>query len=490
MEWTGDNRKQFRKALQEVYPTKEDLEIFVDEDFGKNLSEISQGNNLKHLCSRLIRFAESQGQLDKLYNTFCQENADNPVIIELKNNFKNESDRIFDAPRTAIPSEDWDRIFSHFLDLDISILSTACKIAFKQRFDQPLSLIRPDQPPLDSPDNIKDLLVKYDNFSLTRLFVTHAIRLSREVENVRDFTGLENWILDIRNPQEENHDLARYFYLLVSINPKNQDEVRLTAELHGCSDSIEAFDGADAGQRGMILDLSHVRKEERADTIAQKLIDPLSRWIKLAESKMLEEAGEQTRQRVTLEVFLPWALLDMNFSRWSVINEFEDTVCLLTHRGVLVRSLDRCQKPGLNINLNQGWNSLRQAIEENRLNECCGEIDCSSQTFLGSLGGNYPIYRLPRGLPKERETRHNLLKQLLDAPTPLALWTQSSQLDRETALRSLDNLLTSDNLIEPARFAEQIRQQQVNHGHLAVLYDRPDRIPTLPSQQTPFYAQS
>ncbi len=406
MDWTGPKRGKFRDCIQDIYPDKDELEIFIDEVFEVDLANIKNSQKYKTYCFNLIKFAESENRLDELYDKFCEENADNPRITTLKNKI--------------------------------------------------------------------DPLI--------------------EVEDVNTFfEPLENNISEQNNLP--NRPEISYFYLLISVVQQKVDDFSIIAELHGLSDSPEPLDGNDDGQRGVSCDLTGVSEDDRPAVIAEQLAEPLGRWIQAAESQLLNQFDNQITKLVTLEIFLPWQLLDMNINQWWVVDEFKDVTELSGHRGWLVRSLDRIKTPGLRITLNNGWDNLKEAMTNQCLNNHWGDIDCQCRNLQALLSAAYPIYRFPDGLPEDRETRQDLLKKLLKAPSPIALWTQLPQSDRQTTLDTFDTLLSCDNLIESARLAECIKQQRFGNPatpirDLTFLYDCPDRIPTLPSPNKPLSGQS
>jgi hypothetical protein len=84
MEWDRQRKKQFRQVLCQVYPDPDDLEMFVEEDFGERLAEITTESTLRQITFQLIRWAESKGCLDELFATFCKANSDNPIVNQFK----------------------------------------------------------------------------------------------------------------------------------------------------------------------------------------------------------------------------------------------------------------------------------------------------------------------------------------------------------------------------------------------------------------------
>jgi hypothetical protein len=85
MKWNGQTKAQFRHILCHVYRTPVDLEMFVVErDFCRSLAEITAEMTLRGKVYQLIQSADAQGWLDDLFAAFCEENAGNPHVEQLK----------------------------------------------------------------------------------------------------------------------------------------------------------------------------------------------------------------------------------------------------------------------------------------------------------------------------------------------------------------------------------------------------------------------
>lgn len=82
--WDNTKRKAFRLALQAVYPKKADLELFVAEELDENIAEIADDTTLNAMTHSLIKWARAKGKLGKLFQAFCRENPNHPVIAELQ----------------------------------------------------------------------------------------------------------------------------------------------------------------------------------------------------------------------------------------------------------------------------------------------------------------------------------------------------------------------------------------------------------------------
>ena len=84
IDWDNTKRKAFRLALQAVYPQKADLELFVADELDENIAEIADDTTLNAMTYSLIKWARAKGKLDTLFQAFCRENPNHPIIIKLQ----------------------------------------------------------------------------------------------------------------------------------------------------------------------------------------------------------------------------------------------------------------------------------------------------------------------------------------------------------------------------------------------------------------------
>ncbi len=85
MKWNGQTKAQFRDTLCHVYRTPVDLEMFVvEKDFCRSLAEVTTETTLRGKAFQLIKWADSQGCLNEFFAAFCEENAGNPHVEQLK----------------------------------------------------------------------------------------------------------------------------------------------------------------------------------------------------------------------------------------------------------------------------------------------------------------------------------------------------------------------------------------------------------------------
>jgi hypothetical protein len=80
--WDSATKKQFRQALIEVYRNYRLLEIFVMDELGERLTEITHEQSLKVVAFDVIEWAESQRRLDELFAAFCRENPRHMLALQ------------------------------------------------------------------------------------------------------------------------------------------------------------------------------------------------------------------------------------------------------------------------------------------------------------------------------------------------------------------------------------------------------------------------
>ena len=460
MNWSGAKKKQFREALQKVYPDPVDLEMFVDEDFGGNKAEIWEGENLQQIAYCLIKKTEAKGSLDQLYEVFCQVNANNLAVKELQGDCFID----IDQSQQNIMPEQWQQIFSVFHSEDIFALDYACDAAFIDVFGKPLSIVYPDTPPLNTLKAISDLLSKYDQINLTKAFIRHAVKTIKERDSSRDFSPLGQWYEPQESGTISQKQKPNCGYILVSLKLYAKS-ITVFAELHLKGGTPEPLD-KNSEERGIVYKLHGIKTDEIPNWIAEQLAEPLSKWVQQAERQLLENKTLKIDRQTVIEIFLQWQLLDARVDEWDAIDDLQEPCKLREHRGFIVRSLDRVTSSGLQLQLRQSWQTLEKSSEIDRT----------------------LVELLPEGLPEDLETRQENLKELVKSPVLIAFWTHDPQFDRKTTLAAFEQLLKRENLIEFANLAEEIKRQRqliCPISNLGMLCDCPHRLPTIPTNKKP-----
>lgn len=118
--------KQLDDALKSAFPDLDDLERMVLYQFGKNLAEIAEGNNLATVTFRLIKWARATGCVAELITKAHTENPGNELLKRCLREFQQASvpqqqPRIADTTRHTsaqvwdVWQFDMDRLIEHCL---------------------------------------------------------------------------------------------------------------------------------------------------------------------------------------------------------------------------------------------------------------------------------------------------------------------------------------------------------------------------------------
>ena len=102
MEWSGDQLKQFEKALLSAFPEINDLKRMVRFNLNEQLPRIAGGTNLTDTVFDLLQWAESHGKLENLLKAARAANSGNPDLIEFEKHMREVSS----GAGTAMPESD------------------------------------------------------------------------------------------------------------------------------------------------------------------------------------------------------------------------------------------------------------------------------------------------------------------------------------------------------------------------------------------------
>jgi hypothetical protein len=225
IDWNDNKKRQaFREALQKVYSSPEELEMFVDEELNENLATIAGGENLQVSVYGLLKWARAKGRLDEVYEAFKRQNPNHSAIAELQQ-------QPLIQKSSNLEEEDWISLFENFSPHDFADVVRAFLRGFRRALNVDFQGVMPDHPPFNEPSQIQKLLLKHDNPQLAVRFVEFVIveiQRSSEGHN-RDLTPLKQWrdriaqkhnVL-LENP-EPNNSIMRQGYLLVAIQETGQ----------------------------------------------------------------------------------------------------------------------------------------------------------------------------------------------------------------------------------------------------------------------------
>lgn len=471
IDWSDKSkRKAFRLTLQRVYPSEADLKLFVDEELNENLAVIAANANLQATAHGLVAWAHTKNRLDEVFQAFCDENPNDPAIVELQQR------PLIERP-SNLGEEEWETLFAQFLPYDFADIQRAFLRGFQCVFKAAFLQIRPDHPSLNEPVQIQTLLSNYDQPELAVRFVESVIiEFQRSSEgNGRDLTGLEQW--RDRMAQQYNvpplapepvQTLARQGYLLVAFEECGSDvivspELRITGE-----------------ENPIPLGVSPVK------CAFGDVPNYLSDWIYQAETAL---DGEHDSEEILLELFLPCALLEEDLATiWEVKDRRGDPISLGMHRMFVVRSFDRLRDKATQKALERKWQLLKECVSAGT---ACDKFHLQEK-YLETKGAllvllkNVPGLKLAAKLPSEQEKRKALLYEIIDAAVPITLWSPSADeamlAELKTQMHRLSRESHLTNFADLAyRWREKLAQSETEAvKHIRLLCDCPDRLPNLP----------
>jgi hypothetical protein len=471
MDWTGPNQGKLRKALLEIYGESDirALKRFIRDSFTCSLSDIG-GNSPADWAEELIEKSVAEGWIKELYLKVCVNNQGHSAIQKLQR----ES---LSAPFVkGIPKVDAGELFANFSPYDdFAIVQKAFLCACREALCD-FRQMRPDHPPLTDLAQIQELIESYQPELAVR-FAAHVM-----VEFQKDGRGLtavvrcvEQWRDRIANQHNiplnppPPAQVQQQGYLLVALQERAQnDSFIVYSELHVTDEK----DPVPCGIEPVILTLDEVPQH-------------LSALIHQAEEELVAYGSG----RITLELFLPWNHLNIDVARWEVLNKRGRSRPLGKHRSFVIRSYDRAVDPATQAELKRKWRFLTDCepgddlCDRFHLQETCP----TAGDLLIHLKDK-PGLRLLAECPEDPSDYLDILNDIIDSAVPMALWFCAAE-DISTAdrLTAFDSLLTSccGDLTDFSKLADQRERSSLAASeHFRLLCDRPDRWPTLPSNQS------
>jgi hypothetical protein len=382
---------------------------------------------------------------------------------------------------TRLAATDWATLFGYFSPYDFAAMQMAFLKAFQDVYAKGFWQVRPDNPPLNGPDQIQSLLTTFDEPVLAVRFVERVMAALRSAEEgaPRDFTQFEQWrdriaqAFNVPLAAPPKPDTLSHAYLLVAIEEHGAD-VNVYPELRVAEAGKAAGRAIHFGARPTTCPVADA---------AQQISD----WIRQAENT--PEVNACDDGEIILEMFLPCKYLDKDIaSTWRLTNQRGEKLPLGTYRRFLVRSLERIRSPQIQQALGRRWQQLEASVNAMdagptfHRQENCPQgkgILCALLRDGDALGLKFVAQ-----LPKDPRQRIDLLNDIIDAAIPIALWSSEGDSLDATALEiEFDILLTAAHLTNFADLAKQWRRRRLSTASaqpIKLLCDRPDRLPQLP----------
>lgn len=188
----------------------------------------------------------------------------------------------------------------------------------------------------------------------------------------------------------------------------------------------------------------------------------------------------------TIEVFLPYELLNEPIDTWIIQQEEELPISIGSLYKVILRSSRRLRKeyPHRNVWV-QKWKTLKE-LTENACSKCCTSGDCHSWKELFSILNQETAIALKLLKPPS----NNFFKVMNQTAIPVALWLRQ-ELQNSHHQVELDELLICSITELPERVKRKRSddfpydyEQRIGH-HLSLLWENPHILPPQIEYTTP-----
>lgn len=210
--------------------------------------------------------------------------------------------------------------------------------------------------------------------------------------------------------------------------------------------------------------------------------------VSLELNQFLEKALRLLRGKnycLTIEVFLPTDLMGMEIDRWKISDPVDEDMTLGIKYPIRLRSLERLDLRYLDHYLSQwreSWHQVRKLLENTPNQEwfeTLAEIENFSWKLL-KVNLNKKI-GLKVTCHHPKSMRKDLFKAILQAKTPVAIWTRTDipNLDQVTAIDEILSFKPLCHLCESVRQTREKADAQTGEHlghHLALLWENPYRL--------------
>jgi hypothetical protein len=475
MDWTGPNQGKLRKALLKIYGERSirPLQRFVRDNFTYSLSDIG-GNSPADWAEELIEKSVAEGWINELYQKVCYNHPGHSAIEELQGEPSLSAPLIGESLKVNAQE-----LFASFSGYDVAIFQKAFLRAFREVYGDSKE-IPPDYLPLDELPRIQKLIESYEPELAVRFSEYVIVEFKRDGQ---DLTAVMQW--RDRTAQQYNIPLnpppaaqvQQQGYLLVALKEsarKTGDTAFVTvfAELHVTGEKAPV----EFGKTTVTCSLDEVAGH-------------LSNLIHQAEISLSAYGSG----RITLELFLPWKHLDIDVAGWEFLLKRGQSRSLGTQRDFVIRSLDRADDKATKEEVSHKWELLKDCERDN---DACDRFH--PQTTCPAVGDLSLHLRDKPGLkllerPEDQGDYLEILNDIIDSAVPIALWFSAVEgISVAEKLAEFDALLQSScsgDLTDFSKLANRWAIQRENpsfagRSHFRLLCDRPDRWPTLPSNQS------
>lgn len=480
-ELSREQKKKLIKAILEVCPDHDELEMFLilETKFGKR--HVNHNHDIERVIFQLIQGAEKAGELESLLtglrnydsikkrkdiqelcDRLCKELQPQPFLIE--------------PDAYNLPAVDFDSLFQQFEDGDLLSVQCALQEAFQVVYERPSRQMRPRSAAVTSLAGIQALL-EYEEPVLAVRFVEYVIA---ELQRRRGERA--DWPHCLKALQRWRSHTARMFkissfssltltskrrrgYLLVTFEMLRDDmaDINVSAELY----------------IGEALFFGQPKKSHNHCTL-ENVSAHLSQLILSAQ----EDLGSWGCSQICVELFLPDKLIESVIDvadTWQIQDLQQKHPLAFQSEDYVVRSLERIVGPRVQFvqqRLADNWCELEQCKNISVSEHFHIQATCPTSGDLSKLEAIG--LSLTAEFASELGERQKILSAIINSGIPIAFWFgPENQQAPEERLETLRGALEGKTLTDFGRLARVWRNLR-SQDNVRLLVDCPHRLPSLP----------
>ena len=495
--------KEVREALLDAYPDQEDLEMMVDCELDESLNAIASGKTYRQIVYKLIKWAEAQDRLEELIEKASEDNPRNPKLKALKDKL---NPSLFggietDSDEGKYLSQQWESLQNVLVEIDLDILEQMCKQVLHH--SQMVEDINGTFPELINVKNLgvikKILLIKCpkreDGMATVIEFVERLSKLEEIDKN--NHRQLKEWLeivvtkLNISLPTYPQKKLVgqNQAYLLITIEPKIQENIYLEAEL--------VITNKNQSRENIVKPIELEAENTKVESSLEEISEKVHQFIVVA--KEIIRKNYAIRE-LAIEIFAPLKYLEERFDLKTIPDGFGSHIPLGKAYRLVMRSVERLQSNGgeYHDKLSLRWEKLRDFLAskpkeeqyQTKYRQICESSNCDWDGLADELEIEEQFgLQLKCCLPETPEERRKVFISVIKGGVPICLWLRCSQLDviqdghkyekviNQKTLKNGYELYTQVWQIRRNSHSKRKEAQQYLGYHLGLLYDCPQRVP-------------
>ncbi|NEO00270.1 MAG: hypothetical protein F6K50_33880 [Moorea sp. SIO3I7] len=469
--------KKINKALCSAFPSKPDLKMMVLYQFSIHLEEVAGGKNLKEIVQELVDDFNNQNKLIKLINKALKENPDNPDLKAIKEKFKITTSLV----KLLLPLE------KNFINQMQQAYRACCPDELLDDWEDELP-----ESLAEILGNLDDIPQQNDDEKLIVQFVARLLKTGDIPKSHGD--KLKQWIKEnANNPSDllsqsssnsQNHqqqNLHAQPYLLVKVDPSKQYHQQRQPSYFVSAwfiPDISNYDYFRNHQDCKFLETPLADGESEQDVFS---LEDLQKLIKF----FLNQSNQYYKKsscKPSIVFVLPYQLLNYEFERIEIKNNFDLTLPIGSQYCVVIRSLkrlDNLKEIPYRTNCITKWETIKSSCQ----NRCAQKfVDVTNFNDWNKL---YAYLETTNAALKLNKSPCNNIFRVIDTTAiPVALWLRKNNFTTINCQYELEQLLNSqiNQLPEKVKqqrldaFGKGNKQEHIGH-HLSLLWEDPYLLP-------------